>query len=90
MVDTYKLDRHFDLLCLQKWGWTGLTAGAWAELEVDTRADASGSGKGGTSSASVWLTYLRSYTASGNGRCAAGLRSQAVGSIDERSGHRAA
>lgn len=52
----------------QKWGWTGLHAGDWAELEVDTRADASGSGKGAGGDASIWLTYLRSYQNMGRAR----------------------
>lgn len=38
-------------------------AGDWAEMEVDSRADASGKGVGGA--ASIWLSYLKSYQVGG-------------------------
>jgi hypothetical protein len=48
----------------QKWGWTGLAVGNWAELHLDTRADGKGirvDKDGKRVKANIWLTYLRSY-----------------------------
>lgn len=48
----------------QKWGWTGMAVGDWAELQLDTRADGKGVKEdkdGKKVKANIWLSYLRSY-----------------------------
>ena len=58
------------LLLPQKWGWTGLAVGDWAELVLDTRADGKGvraEKDGKKVKANIWLSYLRSYTVGGVG-----------------------
>ncbi|PSC68081.1 hypothetical protein C2E20_8267 [Micractinium conductrix] len=61
----------------QKWGWRGAKPGAWAELELDTRASSSSASASGINSSSeadgetvVWLSHLRSYQGMGTARVA--------------------
>ncbi|PSC76523.1 Beta-glucan synthesis-associated SKN1 [Micractinium conductrix] len=63
----------------QKWGWTGLAVGDWAELVLDTRADGKGvraEKDGKKVKANIWLSYLRSYTHMGVARveCRSGCK----------------
>lgn len=58
----------------QKWGWRGTEPGAWAELEVDTRAHDSSDQQ----DTLVWLSHLRSYQGMGTARvrCVSGCTCQ--------------
>ncbi|KAL4421052.1 hypothetical protein ABPG77_007527 [Micractinium sp. CCAP 211/92] len=61
----------------QKWGWTADTPGAWAELEFDSRRDATREASHGNW-ASVYLSHLKSYEGMGTARvaCVSGCHCQ--------------
>eukprot|EP00887_Chlorella_sp_A99_P000046 scaffold16.g46.t1 len=58
-----------------KWGWRGTEAGAWAELEIDTRETEAG-GVEPRQPATVYLGYIRSWRGMGRARveCMRGCR----------------
>ena len=73
---------------MRRWGWTADAPGAWAELELDTRRDASDgapeapdpSSLGGSVTTTVMLGYMRSYESMGDGlaQCVGGCTCEMV------------
>lgn len=74
----YRAERpHEATFVGQKWGWTSDIPGAWAELEFDSRRDATKDASHGNW-ASVYLSHLKSYEGMGTARvaCVSGCHCQ--------------